>query len=180
MKSLPAPIRLTLGSTPFDIEECLRTTMVEKISIADLIGVSPLIRRLLGQALKTIPQEKRVYLLHQHPTLRFTLEEHDYHAFLAKTEISDFGTHCFPATVLNEPVEPFLDGGSCVNVVSRQFLDRVGISNASPHSTVSIKGINGRAVVKGEVPDIPLNIGGFLVPVGCVIMDQPPFDLLLG
>lgn len=180
IKSLPASIRLTFGTKPFDIEECLRTTMVHNMSIADLVACSPLIRRILGRALKTVPQEKRIYLLRRHPALDLTLEENDYRIFMVKTEISDFSTHCFPATILNEAVNPILDGGSCVNVISRQFVERTGISNVSPHSTISIKGINGRASVSGEVPDVPLNIEGLLVPVGCIIMDNPPFDLLLG
>lgn len=180
IQSLPSPIRLTLGTIPFDIEECLRTTMVNNMSIADLVAYSPLIRRHLARSLKTVTQDKRAYLLQQHPTLQLALKEKDYEIFMVKVETSAFSTHSFPAAVMNESVSPILDGGSCVNVVSRQFLKRAGITNASPHSTISVKGINGRAAVSGEVPDIPLNIGGMMIPVGCIILENPPFDLLLG
>jgi len=34
--------------------------------------------------------------------------------------------------------------------------------------------------VQGEVPDVPLSIEGLLIPVSCIILENPLFDLLLG
>lgn len=70
IKLLSTPIRLILGAKPFDVEEYLRMIMVHSIPITDLVACSPVIWRIRGRNLKTVPQEKRIYSLQRQAALR--------------------------------------------------------------------------------------------------------------
>ena len=58
----------------FDILEFLRTKPVN-IPLAELLWVSPYLRRIVQNSLRTLPKEKRVALCSEHPALGFSLEE---------------------------------------------------------------------------------------------------------
>jgi len=58
----------------FDILEFLRTKPVN-IPLAELLWVSPYLRRIVQNALRTIPKSKRVDLLSEHPGLGFATEK---------------------------------------------------------------------------------------------------------
>lgn len=181
VKSLPSPIVLQLNRKPFDIRECLRTTKVDGLSIGQLMEISPSIRRTVQASLKTISREERVLLNEEYPSLPLgEPEAEELRVLLNRVERSKTDTHGFRAAIMGTKCEVLLDGGSCVNVVRRGFLDRVGITNHTPHSSFTLKGLTGKAGVAGEAPNIPIEIQGIVIPVGCVIVDTIDFDILLG
>lgn len=165
---------------PFNIERCLRTTLVEGLSIAQLLTIAPALRKILADALKSLPKDQRLFLLQSHPSLGICNEDSDVSLFLTQAHIAKDSTHHFPVTVHGNQVYPYLDGGACVNMCSLGFLAKAGITNYDPVSGMGVQTISGRAKVIGEVQDVPLCIADTVtVLVSCVILDVP-FDLLLG
>ncbi|KAF9310152.1 hypothetical protein BG006_004904, partial [Podila minutissima] len=89
-------------------------------------------------------------------------------------------THNCVVTIHGHDTRVLFDGGACVSVCSPQFLQRVGITDFDPVSSIGIQTIQGRAKVLGEVRGVPICFGERVVfPVSCVIIDAP-FDILLG
>ncbi|GJJ75102.1 hypothetical protein EMPS_07460 [Entomortierella parvispora] len=181
LKSLPNPIVLQLKQKPFDIRQCLRTTKVEGLTIGQLMELSPSIRRTVQASLKTVPREERVLLTQEYPSLLLGESEiEELRVFLNRVERSKTDTHGFRAAIMGTKCEILLDGGSCVNVIRRGFLDQIGITNHTPYSSFSLKGLTGNAGVAGEAPGVPIDIQGIMIPAGCVIVDSVDFDILLG
>lgn len=180
-KSLPSPIVLQLNQKPFDIRQCLRTAKVEGLTIGQLMELSPSIRRTVQASLKTVPREERVMLNEEYPSLLLgESEAEELQVLLNRVERSKTDTHGFRAAIMGTNCETLLDGGSCVNVIRRGFLEEVGITNHTPHSSFTLKGLTGSAGVSGEAPNIPIDIQGIMIPAGCVIVDSVDFNLLLG
>ena len=181
LKSLPNPIVLQLNQKPFDIRQCLRATKVEGLTIGQLMELSPSIRRTVQACLKTVPREERVLLNEEYPSLLLgEPEAEELRVLLSRVERSKTDTHGFRAAIMGTKCEILLDGGSCVNVIRRGFLEQIGITNHTPYSSFTLKGLTGNAGVAGEAPSVPIDIQGIMIPAGCVIVDSVDFNILLG
>ena len=181
LRSLPLGIVMQVGQEPFDILECLRKTKVEGLTIGQLLQSSTSIRKRVQNSLKTIPRETKTLLIDEFPSLGFGEKEFtELAVLLNRVERSQTNTHGFKASIMGTPLEVLLDGGSCVNVVKREFLDKAGITNRTQHSMYTLKGLTGRAGVVGEAPEVPVNINNVTITVGCVIVESLDFDILLG
>ncbi|KAI7816255.1 hypothetical protein BC939DRAFT_482197 [Gamsiella multidivaricata] len=177
---LPRGSRLTWKEKPFDILQFVRDVEVTKLSLGQLLAVSPALRRILGDSFKVLPSKEQNVLLAKYPG--FGIDNHDPEvcAYLARTDLSKNSTHHFLATVNGHLIKPLMDGGACVNVCSPEFLKRANITNVSNLSKISVRSLGGLLPAVGEASQIPLNIAGQTVIIGCIIMNNVPFELLLG
>ncbi len=179
-KLLPRPIRLTLKDQPFNILEFTRNVEVSGLSLSQLLALSPALRRILGDSLKTLTSKEQLVLMAKNPSLGVECRAPEIYALLARTDLAKSTTHHFLATVNGHPTKPYLDGGACVNVCSPEFLKRANITNVSNISKVTIRGMSGTQPALGEASQIPLEIAGQTVVIGCIVMNNVPFELLLG
>lgn len=182
-KELPRQIRLSMSSKPFDIVKCLQETIVQGLSYAQLLRISPAVRSILSEQLKTITPERKAMFIQQEPRLGKYLspgQPLEVEVNLVQRDISKYGTHSMLSKVHGHIIRPLLDGGACVNVCTKKFLDRVGIKIMQPLSSIALRGLSGNAKVVGEVHDVPLQIAEIGVTVGCVVIEEAPFEMLLG
>ncbi|KAF9944550.1 hypothetical protein BGZ70_004548, partial [Mortierella alpina] len=179
-KLLPRPIRLTLKDQPFNILEFTRNVEVSGLSLSQLLALSPALRRILGDSLKTLTSKEQLVLMAKNPSLGVECRAPEIFALLARTDLAKSTTHHFLATVNGHPTKPYLDGGACVNVCSPEFLKRANVTNVSNISKVTIRGMSGTQPALGEASQIPLEIAGQTVVIGCIVMNNVPFELLLG
>lgn len=177
---LPRPIRLTLTDQPFNILEFTRNVEVSGLSLSQLLALSPALRRILGDSLKTLTSKEQLVLMAKNPSLGVECRAPEIFALLARTDLAKSTTHHFLATVNGHPTKPYLDGGACVNVCSPEFLKRANVTNVSNISKVTIRGMSGTQPALGEASQIPLEIAGQTVVIGCIVMNNVPFELLLG
>lgn len=179
-KLLPRPIRLTLKDQPFNILEFTRNVEISGLSLSQLLALSPALRRILGESLKTLTSKEQLVLMAKNPSLGVECRAPEIFALLARTDLAKSTTHHFLATVNGYPTKPYLDGGACVNVCSPEFLKRANVTNVSNISKVTVRGMSGTQPALGEASQIPLEIAGQTVVIGCIVMNNVPFELLLG
>jgi len=179
-KLLPRPIRLSWKDKPFNILQFTRDVEVTGMSLSQLLALSPALRRVLGDSLKTLPSKDQNVLLAKYPGLGIDSRDPEICAYLARSDLARNTTHHFLATVNGHPTKPYLDGGACVNVCSPDFLKRANITKVSNISKISVRSLGGLMPAMGEASMIPLDIAGQTVIIGCIIMNNVPFELLLG
>lgn len=177
---LPRPIRLAWKDKPFNILQFTRDVEVTGLSLSQLLTLSPALRRVLGDSLKTLPSREQDVLLAKYPGLGVDHRNDEICAFLARTDIAKNTTHHFLATVNGHPIKPYLDGGACVNICSPEFLERANITTISNISKITIRSLGGLLSAVGEASLIPLDIAGQTVVIGCLIIKNAPCELLLG
>ncbi|KAF9405559.1 hypothetical protein BGZ76_006546, partial [Entomortierella beljakovae] len=174
---LPRPIRLTWKDKPFNILEFTRAVEVTGLSLSQLLALSPALRKILSDSLKTLPAKEHNVLLAKYPRIGLDAENPEVYAYLARTDMAKNTTHHFIATVNGHPLKPFLDGGACVNVCSPQFLKRANITGVTNVANMSVQSIGGVLPTIGEASQIPLEIAGQTVIIGCIVIDNAPFEL---
>src|ERR1043165_6966469 len=73
-----------------------------------------------------------------------------------------------------------LDTGSQSIIVSKRFIDRLGISIERPARVTTINIDGGRTVPLGEITNVPIQIGEHFWSKNVIVNDSPDFNVVLG
>ena len=179
----PSRIRVAAEMKPFDIGEFLRSVKMDSCSLADVLWVSPYLRKKLMREMRILPREKRLALLNEYPKLEEEIEhpERFLGMFQRILEVSKFPTHRIRGAMAGTSTLGMLDGGACANCISEDFVKKTAtpIRGRTTNDRFSQIG-GGPAPVIGEVHECVFTIGTISVPFSAIVVNGMKGDIILG
>lgn len=161
----------------------MQNIKMDGMSLADLVWVSPYVKKRIMHSLRTIPKEKRAMLLKLYPELMLDLEQPKgrLYTFKRVLEMSRYSTHVVKGKLSGTQSVSMLDGGACANCVSLDFVKRANIPVVGRTNNASFRQVNGdQAGIVGEVHDVVLDVNEMVVPFSALVIAQMDGDVLLG
>ena len=184
-RMFPARLRMQIEEPLFDMVKFLKQVRVDGLRLGDLLEWSPLVRRLFMKGLKQLPKERRIMLLNEDNGLEEYLScekgEWMIAALQQKTQLSSHSSHKLRGQLNRVSVQGVLDGGSCVNLVSKEYARSAGIPVHQRANRIAFTQVDGSSTdIVGECYEVPMEAGGMIVPISCVVMSHMDVDLILG
>lgn len=184
-RMFPARLRMQIEEPLFDMVKFLKQVKVDGLRLGDLLEWSPLVRRLFMKGLKQLPKERRIMLLNEDNGLEEYLSAEKGEWMIAalqqKTQLSAHSAHKLRGQLNRYDVQGVLDGGSCVNLVSKEYARCAGIPVHQRTNRIAFTQVDGSSTdIVGECYEVPIEAGGMIVPISCVVMSRMDVDLILG
>lgn len=179
----PQQIRMTAMKKPFDVMEFFRQVKMDTLSLADLMYVSPYLRKKVTWGLRTLPKPRQDSLMRLFGLPEDYVENPARHLYTFKRtlELSKWSIHQLTGTIAGSPVRGMLDGGACVNCVSMAFVERLRLPLQPRSTNLSFKQVDGApARVRGEINEVCFDIKHVAIPFSALVITDMDGDLLLG
>ncbi|KAJ3022985.1 hypothetical protein HDV00_001334, partial [Rhizophlyctis rosea] len=185
LAQLPKRIRIAIGERPFDIMKFLRTVKMDGLSLADLVWISPYVKKTLQDALRQVPKDQMILILAEYPTIHDELEKPEAYLYMFSQkfvlEMSKYSTHTIRGHVSGISTGGMIDGGACTNCISPEYVERAGLQITKRTTSDRFVGIGNQIPnVLGEVHGCSFSIDVITVPFSAVVIEGMQGDLLLG
>jgi hypothetical protein len=176
-------IRLSMGQKPFDVVGFMRTVKMDALSFADLLWMSPALRKMVQHKLRHMPKEIKDQLMNLYGDEFRTLESPERHLYTVKKalELSRYNTHKVLGVVSGKSTFAMIDGGACVNCVGGKWVREMNLPIYPRTTNLTFTQVDGRpADISGEIHDTVFDMGGMTVPFSAMMVENMDGAILFG